>query len=75
MNRQSFMSTYRNELIARYPWAQDEAKLEKFMNSCATTISTLSATWNHDGDAVIAAWRAIGGKGKPTLKGLRALPA
>lgn len=74
MNRQSFISTYRAELIARFPWAQDADKLQRFMASVETTISTSAATWNHDGEAVTAAWRAIGGKGKPTLKALRALP-
>lgn len=73
MNRTIFLATYRTELLARFPWAQDAAKLDKFMASVALTISTTSATWNHDGDAVTAAWRAIGGKGKPTLKALRAL--
>lgn len=74
MNKQTFLTNYRAELVARYLWAQDSAKLDKFMASCETTITSGAATWNHDGDAVTAAWRSVGGKGKPTLKGLRALP-
>lgn len=74
MTRNAFLALYRAELVARHPWAQDAAKLDKFMSSCAETINTARATWNHDGDAVTAAWRSIGGKGRPTLKGLRALP-
>ena len=75
MNQQAFIALYRAELIKRYPWAQDAAKLDKFMASCTETVSTVRTTWNHDGEAVTAAWRGIGGKGKPTLKALRALPA
>ena len=75
MNRNSFLVAYRSELVARFAWAQDMGKLDRFMASCETTISTPAATWNHDGDAVIAAWKSIGGKGRPTLKALRALPA
>lgn len=75
MTRTAFLTNYRTELLARFAWAQDAAKLDRFMASCAETISTTRATWNHDGDAVTAAWRIIGGKGKPTLKALRTLTA
>lgn len=75
MNRKLFLTHYRAELTARYGWAQDVAKLDRFMTSCETTIASTAATWNHDGDAVTAAWRSIGGKGKPSLKALRALEA
>lgn len=75
MNRTAFLTAYRAALLSRFAWAQDTAKLDKFMASVQTTVSTSAATWNHDGDAVTAAWRSIGGKGKPTLKALRALPA
>ncbi|MEN3144590.1 hypothetical protein ABDF71_21610 [Ochrobactrum sp. WV_118_8] len=74
MNKEAFLSTYRSELIDRYAWAADTAKLDRFMGSVKATISDASvSTWNHDGEAVTAAWRAIGGKGKPTKKALRAL--
>ena len=72
MTKQAFLAAYRAALVA-YPWAADAARLDKFMASVAATIEGPHATWNHDGDAVTAAWRAIGGKGKPTLKALRAL--
>jgi hypothetical protein len=75
MTRTAFLTAYRTELIARYSWAADVEKLDRFMNSCAETIGTARTTWNHDGEAVTAAWRSIGGKGKPTLKALRALVA
>lgn len=73
MTKTQFLLIYRAKLIAHFPWAQDTAKLDKFMDAVSTTIRTTKATWNHDGDAVTAAWRAIGGKGKPTLKALRSL--
>ena len=72
MTKQAFLAAYR-DAIAAYPWAADAAKLDKFMASVAATLEGPRATWNHAGDAVTAAWRAIGGKGKPTLKALRAL--
>ena len=76
MNKTRFLVMYRDELNKRYPWAQDEAKLSRFMASVTETINgTGPGTWNHEGEAVTAAWRAIGGKGKPTKKALRELPA
>lgn len=74
MTQVQFIKAYREQLLATYPWAQDEAKLKRFMASVAFTISGDAKTWNHDGEAVTAAWRAIGGKGKPTMKALRNLP-
>jgi hypothetical protein len=74
MNRTAFLIAYRARLVAFYAWASDTAKLDKFMAACTLTISTARNEWNHDGDAVTAAWHAIGGKGKPTLKALRSLP-
>lgn len=73
MTKSEFLNAYRAELLARYPWAQDAAKLARFLSSCGNTLSFNIKTWNHEGDAVTAAWKAIGGKGKPTLKALRAL--
>jgi hypothetical protein len=73
MTRNLFLAAYRSELITRYEWALNVARLDSFMAAAESTISTARSTWNHDGDAVRAAWRAIGGKGRPTLKALRAL--
>lgn len=70
--KEEFLTFYGACLIADYPWARDEAKLTKFMASCSATLAGAS-TWNHDGDAVRVAWKLIGGKGKPSLKALRAL--
>jgi hypothetical protein len=75
MTKAQFMDAYREELVARYPWATDEAKLARLMGAVSETLHTDKAPWSKDGEAVIAAWRAIGGRGKPTYKALRALPA
>ena len=73
MTKISFLTEYKKELVSTFVWAQDEAKLDRFMASCAQTINGPSNTWNHDGECVKRAWKAIGGKGRPTLKALRAL--
>ena len=67
-----FVEAYRSEVRTRYPWAKDEDKLHRFMVGCITTLDG-GSEWNHQGDAVTAAWRSIGGRGAPTLKALRAL--
>jgi hypothetical protein len=48
--------------------------LQSFLASVRNTLTGPRATWNHDGEWATAAWRSLGGKGKPTLKALRALP-
>lgn len=73
MTKTAFIVRYEQELVARYPWTKDAAKLTRFIQTVADTLAG-GAGWQHEGDAVTAAWRAIGGKGKPTLKALRALP-
>ena len=74
MSKSVFMAMYRAELLLRYAWAANEDKLARMLSSVHATLTGTEATWNHDGEAVVAAWRAMGGKGKPTLKALRALP-
>ncbi len=75
MTREKFVSTYRDFLVATYPWARDLARLEKFMASVEVTLATSANTWNIDSECVRAAWRAIGGKGRPTYRALKALPS
>lgn len=82
MTREAFMSALRKELLARYGqpngkicWANNPEKLEKFLASTWETLETTKNGVNIDGESFTAAWRAIGGKGKPTYKALRALPA
>jgi hypothetical protein len=74
ITKTEFLTEYRARLVAGYPWAQDTAKLDRFMQSVANTING-AYTWNHDSAAATAIYRENGGKGKVTLKWLRALPA
>jgi hypothetical protein len=71
MTKEQFITIYR-EKVSALPWANDAEKLQRFMQSVENTIAG-ACTWNHDGPSTVAAWREIGGKGKPTLKALRAL--
>ena len=74
MTKSKFLERYREELRLAYPWAQDEVKLDKFMKSVEITIRTTATTANlTDSPDVKAVWKAIGCKGKPTYKALRAL--
>jgi hypothetical protein len=74
MTKAAFLEAYRAEIISRYEWAKDTAKLTAFMLSVKHSIEGTSSQWANSGEALMAAWRAIGGKGKPTYKALRALP-
>ena len=69
----AFLHQYRSEIKHRYAWAQDAAKLDRFMGGVAETLRGPARVWACEGNAVSAAWQAIGGKGRPTLKALRAL--
>jgi hypothetical protein len=71
MTKSLFLRAYREKLSA-LPWASNPDKLERFLESCRATLEGAS-TWQYDGELSVKAWRAIGGKGKPTLKALRAL--
>jgi hypothetical protein len=72
--KRAFLEHYRAELVRRFAWAQEATKLNRFMDGVEITINGGAKLWVHEGDAVTAAWRAIGEKGKPTLKALVALP-
>jgi hypothetical protein len=72
MTKQAFMDAY-EEAISTYPWTADEAKRTRFLASVRATLAG-ATTWNFNGPSTTAAWQWIGGKGKPTLKALRALP-
>jgi hypothetical protein len=71
MTKEQFINIYREKMSA-LPWANNAEKLQRFMQSVENTLAGAS-TWNHDGPSTVAAWREIGGKGKPTLKALREL--
>jgi len=75
MTKGQFIKAYRAHVVASYPWAADEAKLDRFMASVTVTLSTERATWAWSSKGTKEVWKAIGCKGPVTLKGLRALPA
>lgn len=70
-SKEQFLAAYEAYLLF-YPWTKDAEKLAKFLQSARDTLNG-ALSWNHDGDAVNAAWKLVGGKGKPSLKALRAL--
>ena len=76
MTKKAFMDAYRAALLKRYGggWAANAAQVDRFMQGVANTLMTDYATWNFQGPTTDDAWKAIGGKGKPTLTKLRALP-
>lgn len=78
MTKQAFLQLYRLMLAQdkepHMQWAKDEAKLDRYMASVSATIHGEATSWNHDAPTALRAYRALGGKGKMTLKALRALP-
>lgn len=72
MQRSDFIKEYRLSLARVYPWAGNGMKLDAYIASVRETLSG-GNSWHHLGDCVTAAWKAIGGQGKPSLKALRAL--
>ena len=73
MTKTAYLTAYRTELRARYPWAADEAKLDRYMAGARAGLDGAGGG-AHTGEASEAAWRRIGGTGKITLKALRKLP-
>lgn len=71
-----FLRVYREMLEAEpgYTWAQDQARIERFMTSVRVTIETQVNTWNLDSPVARRAWKAIGGTSPLTYKKLRSLP-
>jgi hypothetical protein len=72
----AFLAEYEKQLAINHEWAKDPAKLASTMEKVLTTITTDHlAPWHHSGPTVIEIWKRMGFKGRPTLRGLRALPA
>lgn len=73
-----FLEAYRAALVARYGnvWAGDARRLNRFVAYAELTLSTpdSDAAWNHRGEAVDDAAKAVGLKARPSLSTLRALP-
>lgn len=69
-----FLLRYREALQNAYTWASDPATLNRFMASAERTIRNEANTWNHDSAIVSRVWCELtGGKGRASLKALRAL--
>ncbi len=75
MTKAAFIETAIAEAKARYPWASDVDRLAKYQAALDAACTGGAGRVALDGPAVIAAWQAIGGKGKPTYKALEALAA
>jgi hypothetical protein len=77
MTKTAFYAAYRAALLKHYEWAnKDPKKLNRYLESVTGTIQYQSETWNCDvtAPAIKEAWKAIGGKGKLSLRKLRELP-
>ncbi|MGO7308829.1 hypothetical protein ACCS91_33780 [Rhizobium ruizarguesonis] len=70
--KDQFLGELRERLIENYDWARTP-RLQKFIESMSTTIDTDRNVCNLDGGCILAAYRAVGGKGKLTYKALRTL--
>lgn len=73
MNKTAFLAELDRE-IEIYPWAFDKERKARFMALARESVESGRNLVAIDGPAVVKAWQAIGGKGKPTYKALRALP-
>lgn len=70
----TFLVCYRAELIKRYDWARlDANRLDRQLQACEDTLLGKATTWDWRGGAASAAYRAAGGCGRISLKGLKAL--
>lgn len=77
VTKERFAVEYEKRLKASgYGWVENADKLARFMAALRNTIRGTSryGAWAHDGPITAATWRHLGLPGKPSLKGLRALP-
>jgi hypothetical protein len=74
VTKEAFKRELRASLLATYAWAQDGAKLDRFMVVVDETINTNKNKFSLDSPMCVQTWRVIGMKGKLTYKALRALP-
>lgn len=75
MTKHQYITTYEALLVARYPWARDAKKLERYMNEARGFILGTGGRWTPAGqDVAQEAWRQLGCTGHITNKALLALP-
>jgi hypothetical protein len=73
MTKTAFIAAYRAALLNGYPWAQDTARLDRFMASVKATLDG-GNTFNREGEAFRTACHAIGlSPRKATLKFLHSM--
>jgi hypothetical protein len=83
MTKTAFLAALRAAMIeaghswlnAPVPETPGLTKLDRFVSRTAETIEGTANLVDIASPSFVQAWRAIGGKGKPTYKGLRALAA
>lgn len=77
MTKQAYLAALRQYLPTAYPWAKEPERLDRFMESARRTVygeKGQTAILDKTSSASVHVWRAIGCKGVPTYKALRALP-
>ena len=80
MTKTAFLSAYETALSnnCQRMHGHDLERVRRFVNSVRYSFSvpfaSLTRPWGHDCAAAGTAWRAIGGKGRPTRAQLFALP-
>lgn len=72
--KEAFAAEYEARLKANMPWAQDAAKLARFMDSVRMTLNG-GGTWKLEGENYKATLKALGLPSSMTLKALHALPS
>ena len=72
--KQAFLALLRSELIARYDWTKDTAKLDYFMQGAAWTLRSHEECVIISSVSFEAAWQKLGMTRKLTLRALRNLP-
>lgn len=70
-----FLEEYEKALVRLYAWAEERVKKDEFLAAARDAIyhPELPVAWHHGSPAARDAWRALGGRSRPTLQALRAL--
>ena len=78
LTKQNFLSAFKAAIKAKNPpWLADDVndvKLDNFMAVVYKTLTTKSIPWMWNTPLSFETWKSLGGKGKPTLKAMRAMP-
>jgi hypothetical protein len=79
LTKTNFLTEYEKNIRYTYSatWAKDENRVKHALRCCEATLGMLTEKHqvvDHTGSVFVATWKQLGGKGKPTLKALNALP-